>query len=108
MAKKKYTGTPRYAPEFKRQMVELVRSGRTAEELSREFPPSGEAIRNWVKQADVDDGLVQDGGLTTSEKAELRRLRCENKKLREEREILGKAAAWFANRAMPTSQDSDS
>ena len=85
----------RYAPEYRRQMVELVRTGRTAEELSREFECSAQAIRNWVRQADLDEGRRADG-LTTAERDELRRLRRENLQLREEREILKKAAAWFA------------
>jgi transposase len=76
-------------------MVELVRAGRTAEELSREFEPTAQTIHNWVKQADVDAGVRSDG-LTTDERAELRRLKRENKQLRMEREILKKAAAWFA------------
>jgi transposase len=76
-------------------MVELVRSGRTPEELSREFEPTAQSIRNWVEQADLDEGLRSDG-LTTTERDELRRLRRENRQLREEREILKKAAAWFA------------
>jgi transposase len=86
---------PPYAPEFRRQMVELVRAGRTPEELSREFEPTAQSIRNWVEQADLDEGLRSDG-LTTVERDELRRLRRENRQLREEREILKKAAAWFA------------
>jgi transposase len=76
-------------------MVELVRSGRTPEELAREFEPSAGAIRNWVRQAELDEGDRSDG-LTTDERQELRRLRRENKQLRLEREILKKAAAWFA------------
>jgi len=76
-------------------MVELVRSGRTPEELAREFEPSAGAIRNWVKQAELDEGHRSDG-LTTEERQELRRLRRENKQLRLDREILKKAAAWFA------------
>jgi transposase len=76
-------------------MVELVRAGREPEELAQEFEPSAESIRNWVKQADRDDGRREDG-LTTVEREELRRLRRENRQLREEREILKKAAAWFA------------
>ncbi len=87
-----------YPPEFRRQMVELVRAGRTPQELSKEFEPSGEAIRNWVRQADRDEGLREDG-LTTAEQEELRRLRQENKQLRMEREILAKAATWFAREA---------
>jgi transposase len=76
-------------------MVELVRAGRTPEELSREFEPTAQSIWNWVRQAERDQGVRQDG-LTTDEKEELRRLRREIKVLREEKEILKKAAAWFA------------
>ncbi len=76
-------------------MVELVRAGRTPDELARELEPSAEAIRNWVKQADRDAGHRQDG-LTTLERDELGRLRRENRQLRQERDILAKAAAWFA------------
>lgn len=84
-----------YPPEFRRRMVELVRSGRTREELAREFEVSANSITNWVRQADLDEGRREDG-LTTAEREELRRLRRENKQLRLEREILSKAAAWFA------------
>ena len=86
---------PPYPPELKRRLVELVRAGRNPEELAAKFEPSAQAIRNWVRQADRDDGRRQDG-LTTEEREELRRLRRENKILREEKEILRKAAAWFA------------
>jgi len=84
-----------YPPEFRQQMVDLVRAGRRPEELSREFEPSAQAIRNWVRQSDLEEGRREDG-LTTAEREELRRLRRENRQLREEREILAKAAAWFA------------
>lgn len=84
-----------YPEEFKRKLVALVRQGRTPEELSRQFEPSGQAIRNWVAQADRDTGQREDG-LTSVERQELQRLRRENERLREEREILKKAAAWFA------------
>ena len=84
-----------YAPEYRRQMVELVRTGRTPGELAREFECSAQAIRNWVRQAERDDGRREDG-LTTVEREELRRLRREVRQLREEREILAKATAWFA------------
>jgi transposase len=84
-----------YPPEFREQMVALVRAGRTPESLSREFEPTAQTIHNWVKQADLDEGRRTDG-LTTAEREELRRLRRENKQLKIEREILGKAAAWFA------------
>jgi transposase len=86
----------RYAPEFRRQMVELVRAGRKPAELSREFGPTPWSIALWVKQ-DARDAGKGDGGLTTEERAELSRLRREVRQLREEREILSKAAAWFAN-----------
>ena len=84
-----------YPPEFRQQMVELVRAGRSPEELSREFEPTAQTIHNWVKQTELDAGLRSDG-LTTEERAELRQLRRENKRLRMEQEILKKAAAWFA------------
>ena len=84
-----------YPAEFRRRIVELVRSGRTPEELSREFEPTAQSIRNWVVQADLDEGRREDG-MTTVEREELRKLRRENRQLREEREILKKAAAWFA------------
>jgi transposase len=86
---------PPYPPEFRRQMVELIRAGRTPNELAREFEPTAESIRNWIKQAEIDEGQRSDG-LTTDEKQELARLRRENKQLRLEREILAKATAWFA------------
>jgi transposase len=84
-----------YPLEFRQQMVELVRAGRKPAELAKEFSISEQAIRNWIKQADVDAGKRSDG-LTSQEKEELQRLRRENKQLRVEREILAKAAAWFA------------
>jgi transposase len=86
---------PPYPAEFRRQMVELVRAGRTPEELSREFEPSAQAIWNWVRQAERDEGRRNDG-LTSVERDELGRLRRENRQLRQERDILAKAAAWFA------------
>ena len=86
---------PPYPLEFRRRMVELVRSGRTPEALSREFEPTAQSIHNWVAQADRDEGRRSDG-MTTEERKELVRLRRENRQLRIEREILSKAAAWFA------------
>ncbi len=86
---------PPYPPEFRQQMVDLVRAGRTPEELSREFEPTAQSIWNWVRQTERDQGVRTDGP-TTDEKEELRRLRREVRVLREEREILKKAAAWFA------------
>jgi transposase len=76
-------------------LVGLVHEGRSPEELSRQFEPSAQAIRNWAAQAERDEGRRQDG-LSTTEREELQRLRRENERLREEREILKKAAAWFA------------
>lgn len=86
---------PPYAPEYRRRIIELARAGRSVSELARQFEPTVETIRAWVKQAELDEGLRRDG-LTTTEREELTRLRRENRVLREEREILAKAAAWFA------------
>lgn len=86
---------PPYPTEFREQIVALARSGRTPAELAREFEPSEQTIRNWIKQADLDEGR-RDDGLTTAEHDELRRLRQENRRLQQERDILAKAAAWFA------------
>ncbi len=86
---------PAYPSEFRQQMVQLVKAGRTPEELSREFEPTAQTIHNWVKQSDLDAGVRSDG-LTSLERDELRKLRRENRQLKVEREILSKAAAWFA------------
>ena len=86
---------PPYTPEFRRQMIELARSGRSPESLSKEFEPTAQAIRNWVAQADRDGGS-RDDGLKTEERDEINRLRRENRQLKLERDILSKAAAWFA------------
>jgi len=99
--------TTRYTPEFKRQMVDLVRSGRKPADLAREFEPTAWTIALWVKQAARDAGKG-DGGLTTAEREELTRLRRENRKLKEEREILAKAAAWFATESGPSKRSSGS
>jgi transposase len=84
-----------YPPEFRRQMIEQVRSGRTPEDLTREFEPAAPSISTWVKQADRDAGRRADGP-TSAEREALARLRRENDRLRQERDILAKAAAWFA------------
>lgn len=76
-------------------MVELVRSGRSPADLSREFEPSAQAIWNWVRQAGRDGGRREES-LPSAEREELSRLRRENRQLRQERDILAKAAAWFA------------
>ena len=87
-----------YSPEFRRQMVELVRAGRDPDDLAREFEPTAQSIRNWIARADKKDGRQADvpPGLNAAERDELSRLRRENKQLRVERDILSKAAAWFA------------
>ncbi len=106
MAKSKFA--KRYPKEFQAQLVRLHRAGRLLTELAREFGCSQWAISRWVKQADRDAG-TGDGGLTSEERAELARLRRENKRLKLEREILGKAAAWFAQETAPnTRRSSDS
>jgi transposase len=84
-----------YPPEFRQQILELVRADRSPDELAAEFEPTAQTIRNWIKQDEREHGQRQDG-LSSEEKAELARLRKENKQLRLEREILSKAAAWFA------------
>jgi transposase len=86
---------PAYPAEYQRRIIELARAGRSVKEVAREFEPSANAIRYWLKQAGLDEGLRSDG-LTADERVELNRLRRENRVLREEREILAKAAAWFA------------
>ena len=84
-----------YPAEFRRQMVELHRAGRTPEALAKEFEPSAQAIRNWVRQADRDEGLRSDGA-TSVEREELRRLRRELKQVKLEREIKDALAAGKA------------
>src|SRR6516162_7857640 len=85
-----------YPPEFRREAVRLMRtSGRSVAQIARELAVTTETLRQWRKQADIDDGLRHDG-LSTEDTEEVRRLRREVKTLREEREILLKAAAFFA------------
>jgi transposase len=86
---------PAYPPELRRKLVDLARSGRTIADLAREYEPTENSIRSWVRQAERDGGLRTDG-LSSDERQELNRLRRENRVLREERDILKKAAAWFA------------
>jgi len=84
-----------YPPEFRREAVELVRSsGQSMRAVARDLDVSYESLRLWVKQAEIDAGERE--GLTTGEREELRRLRSENRLLRQEREILKKSAAFFA------------
>jgi transposase len=88
--------TPQYSKEFKREAVQLLRtSDRTVPQLAKELGVSQGSLRNWANQLDVDEGKTE--GLNSDERDELRRLRRENKVLAEEREILKKAAAFFAS-----------
>jgi len=86
---------PPYPPEFRRQIIELSQAGRNPEELAQEFEPTAKTIRNWISQSQRDQGQRPDG-LSSPERAEITRLRRENKQLRLAREMLSKAAAGFA------------
>lgn len=86
---------PPYPHEFRDKIIELACNGRTVVELAEEFEPSEQTIRNWIKQADIDCGKRSDG-LSSEDNQELSRLRKENRRLQQERDILAKAAAWFA------------
>jgi transposase len=99
---------PPYAPEFREQMVELVRAGRKPSELGKEFGCSAQSIANWVARAASDRGKPLRGRdvLTSAEREELSRLRRENRRLRQERDILAKATAWFAVKGDKTSSGS--
>src|SRR3978361_722286 len=89
---------PPYSPEFRRQIVDLVRAGRDPDDLAREFEPTAQSIRHWVTVVDRRDGRREEKVeiVTPTERDELIRLRRENKQLRQERDILSRAAAWFA------------
>ena len=96
-----------YPAEFRDQIVALARAGRGVEELAREFEPCVATIHGWIKQADRDGGSRSEG-LTSDERDELRRLRRENRQLRQERDILAKAAAWFAQSDVMSPRSSSS
>lgn len=93
-----------YPAEFRQQMIELIRAGRTPAELSREFQVTAQTILNWVGQAARDTGQPLTGkqGLNTAEREELAKLRRQVKQLQTERDILAKATAWFAGRSNVT------
>lgn len=87
--------TNNYPPEFRAEAVRLARSsGKSVGEVAADLGISRESLRRWMKQQDIDEGAR--GGLTTDEREEFNRVRRENRVLREEREILKKAAAFFA------------
>jgi transposase len=92
---------PPYPEQFRREAVELVRtSGRTIKEIAADLGVTEQSLRNWVKQQEVDVGKRP--GISSDEREELRRLRRENRVLREEREILKKAAAFFVKESDQT------
>jgi transposase len=86
---------PPYPAAYRQKILELARGGKPIAELAEQFEPTEQTIRNWVAQADRDAGKRSDGA-TSVEREELARLRRENRQLKLEREILAKAAAWFA------------
>ncbi len=96
---------PPYPAEFRQQIIELARAGRTPTELSREFGCSAQTIINWVAQAAIDAGKPLPGkdGLSTAEREKLSRLRRQVRQLQMERDILAKATAWFAGKGDKTS-----
>jgi transposase len=88
----------KFTQEYKLEVVRLVKQGdKSIGQIALELDLTESAVRNWVKRHDAEHGDGPDGQLTESERAELRRLRLENQRLRLEREILKKAAAFFAN-----------
>ena len=88
---------PPYPREVRTRAVDLVqKTGKTVEEVANDLGVSGQTLRNWIRQAEADAGKGRPGDLTTQEKAELHELKRENRILREERDILKKAAAFFA------------
>lgn len=99
---------PPYPAEFRQQIIELARAGRTPAELSREFGPSAQSITNWIAQSARDSGKRLPGkeGLTTAEREELVRLRRKLKQVEQERDILAKATAWFAGKSEKASTPS--
>lgn len=90
----------RFPPEFKRDVVTVARRGDlSVPEVAADFDVSEESVRRWVKQADIDDGIVE--GQTSSEQSELVQLRRRMRKLEMENEILRRAAAYFAQSSLP-------
>lgn len=96
-----------YPQECCDKIVALARAGRRVESLAREFAPCRATIHSWIKQAEAD-GSERSDALTSEGREELRRLRRENKQLRQKRDILSKAAAWFAQNDAMSSRSSSS
>jgi transposase len=86
---------PPYLLEFRREAVQLVRSGRSVKDVAESLGCSDQSLHNWVKQEQLDRH-ERDDGLSSAEREELRRLRWENARLKQEREILKRAAVFFA------------
>jgi transposase len=86
---------PAYPDEFRREAVQMLRAGRTPKELAQSLGVSEQTLRNWRRQDQVDRH-ERDDGLTTDERDELRRLRRENARLKQERDLLKRAAVFFA------------
>jgi transposase len=97
MARKKPRPRRSFTPEFKADIVERCRAGdRTVGQVAKDFDLTETAVREWVKQSERDEGSRVDGGLTSSEREELAALRRDNRRLREDVEILKRATAFFA------------
>ena len=96
-----------YPAELREQMVALVRTGRSVDSLAREYEPCAATIHEWVRQAAAGNGDDL-GSRMSEEREELRRLRREVKELRQERDILSKAAAWFAQNDVTSRRSSSS
>lgn len=90
-----------YPPEYREEILSLYRSGRSVASLARDFEPTETTIHNWIKKAEADQA---ESALDEGERDELKRLRRRVKDLEMEREILEKAAAWFAQKTVPTSR----
>ena len=90
----------KFPPEFKRDVVRVARRGGLSQaEVAADFGVSEESVRRWLKQADIDDGVVD--GQTSSEQSELVQLRRDKRRLEMENEILRRAAAYFAAGSLP-------
>lgn len=87
---------PPYPEQFRREALELVRQGRSIPDVAESLGITAQSLRNWKRQDERDRGASDDGGLASAEREELRRLRRENKRLEQERDILKRATALFA------------